>query len=189
MLTRSLFEDMVDLHWASARSDVAAGRFQRHMRLSWLARAEDVRPLTPVESNELAKLRKEFGMPPIRGWTKRSVRQRVDDIAEMWPGETDALLEHHRLAHRHSNEVLHGSPSHLNDSVVLDDLGNARIQIGPRPALVVEAVDDAHWLLLRSTRQFVSDVAPHRREGLDALVASEGPVLMPFRDGYQRART
>jgi len=180
MLTRSLFEDMVDLHWASARADVAVGR-QRHMRHTWLVRAEEARPLTTAETDELAKLRTEFGRVPVKGWTNRSVRERVDDIAAMWPDEADALREHHRLAVKHSNEVLHGSPSHLNDSVTLDEFGNARIQIGPRPALVVEAVDDAHWLLLRSTRQFVRDVAPDRRESLDALVGRDGPVLMRFR--------
>ena len=181
MLTRPLFEDMVDLHWASARADVAAERFRRYMRFSWLARAEHARPLTPQEGNELAQLRKEFGKWGSKGWTNCNVKQRVDDIAEMWPGEADILREHHRLVLKHSNEVLHGSPLHLNDSVTLDDLGNARIPIGPRPALVVDAVDDAHWLLLRSTRQFVTDVAPNRREALDALVGRDGPVLMRFR--------
>jgi len=181
MLTRSLFEDMVDLHWASACSDVVPERFQRHMRLSWLSRAEAVRPLAPAESEELARLRKEFGKYGFKGWTNRTVHERVDDIAGMWPDEGEVLREHHRLALKHSNEVLHGSPLHLNDSVTLDDLGNARIAIGPRPALVLEAIDDAHWLLLRSTRQFVSDIAPDRRNELDALIARDGPVLMRFR--------
>ena len=182
MLTRSLFEDMVDLHWLSARSDVAAGRFKRHMRHSWLSHADEARSLTPTETDELTKLRSEFGKWPVKGWTNRSVRERVDDIAEMWPDDADALREHHRLALKHSNEVLHGSPSHLNESVTLDDLGNTHISIGPRPALVLEAVDDAHWLLLRSARQFVSSVAPDMREGLDDLVRRDGPVLMRFRD-------
>jgi hypothetical protein len=102
-------------------------------------------------------------------------------VAAIRPGEADVLREYHRLALKHSNEVLHGSPLHLNDSVTLDDLGNTKIPIGPRPALVVEAVDDAHWLLLRSTRQFLSDVAPDRREALEALVGRDGPVLMRFR--------
>lgn len=181
MLTRSLFEDMLDLHWASARADVAAERFRRYMRFSWLSRAEHARPLTPPERDEVAQLRKEFGKWGATGWTNRNVKQRVEDIAEMWPGEADILREHHRLALKHSNEVLHGSPLHLNDSITLDDLGNARILIGPRPGLVVEAVDDAHWLLLRSTRQFISDVAPDRREELEALVGRDGPVLMRFR--------
>lgn len=183
MLTRPLFEDMVDLHWASARPDVAVERFRGHMRLSWLLRADAAaRPLTPAETNELATLRSEFGHWGTRGWTNRTVKQRVDDIVEMWPGETDILRQDHQLALRHSNEVLHGSPLHLNDTVTLDDLGNTRILVGPGPALVVEAVDSAYSLLLRSTRQFLSDVAPDRRDALAALVARDGPVLMQFRD-------
>ena len=103
-----------------------------------------------------ATVAQRVGKWPVKGWTNCTFRQCVDDIAEMWPGEADALREHHRLALQHFNEVPHGSPSHLNDSVTLDDLGNARVSIGPRPA------DDAHWLLLRSTRQFVNDVEPDR---------------------------
>ena len=59
------------------------------------------------------------------------MRERVDDITETWPNDAHALREHHRLVLEHSNEVLHGSPSHLNDSVTLDDLGNTHIPIGP----------------------------------------------------------
>jgi hypothetical protein len=181
MLTRSLFEDMVDLHWASARSDVAAELFRRYMRLSWLSGAEHGRPLTAAENDEVAELRAQFGLWGSRGWTNRTIRQRVDDIADMWPGEADVLQRYRQVALRHSNDVLHGNPMHLHDSVALDDLGNARIVIGPRPALVVDAAEDAHWLLLRSTRQFVSDVAPDQHEALEALIARDGPVLMQFR--------
>jgi hypothetical protein len=181
MLTRSLFEDMVDLHWVSARSDVAPKLFRRYTRLSWLCGAEHVRALTVAESDEVAELREEFGRWGSRGWTNRTIRQRVDDIADMWPGEAHVLRRYRQVVLRHSNDVLHGGPLHLNDSVALDDLDNLHIVIGPRPALVVEAVDDAHWLLLRSARQFVSDVAPDRREALEALVARDGPVLMRFR--------
>ena len=181
MLTRSLFEDMVDLHWASARSDVAAELFRRYMRLSWLSRVEHTRPLTAEESNEVLQLRAQFGPWGSKGWTNRTIKQRVDDIADMWPGEADVLRRYRQVALRHSNDVLHGNPLHLNDSVALDDLGNTRIVIGPQPALVVEAAEDAHWLLLRSTRQFLSDVAPDRRETLNTLIAVDGPVLMRFR--------
>lgn len=60
MLTRSLFEDMIDLHWASACADVAAGCFQRHMLLSWLSRAEDGREHA-VNPNRLADAHRARG--------------------------------------------------------------------------------------------------------------------------------
>ncbi len=41
--------------------------------------------LTPAETDELTMLRTEFGKRPVKGWTNRSARERVDDIARMWP--------------------------------------------------------------------------------------------------------
>jgi hypothetical protein len=91
---------MVDLHWASARSDVAAELFRRYMRLSWLSRAEHARPLTATESDEVAQLCEQFGPWGSRGWTNRTIMQRVDDIADMWPGEADVLRRYRQVVLR-----------------------------------------------------------------------------------------
>jgi hypothetical protein len=100
MLSRSLFEDMVDVHWVSLNEDLAVERLEQHDLYSRLLRADTRRafpamfdgqpPAKITVTNEQRKeLRRLFGKSGSGSWTGR---KSLDDVLECWKTEDDRQL-------------------------------------------------------------------------------------------------
>ena len=121
MLNRSLFEDMVDIHWVHLNSNLAVERLEQHDRWSRFLRAEvqrefsdwfdSQRPNPPKLGNEeKQQLRKLFGAKGEKSWTGAgTLNDRLESVLSCWT--TEALRREARFAHawvhKTNNETLH----------------------------------------------------------------------------------
>jgi hypothetical protein len=151
MLARSLFEDMVDVHWAHAHADIATERMQghlkytRHLRIQsrerhpWVFRDAEKPAADDFTEAELAEARDLWGSAGTGSWTgENRLHVRVADIAHLWTTEKDLrwLRFMHGYANKIQNEVLHpsglsiariGLPTELNDGSHEWNLGSTRV--------------------------------------------------------------
>ena len=140
MLNRSLFEDMVDVHWVVRNPERAVQRLNEHRRYSQALRLDvarvfpeyfgdslpELRP--PMEDDERGRLAGIFGKHGERSWTGLSLHARFKDIESCWPDETARRQARffHSWVHRTNNETLHpssyslgtlGGPTLINESL------------------------------------------------------------------------
>lgn len=122
MLDRSLWEDMIDLHWVSLNEDLAAERLKQHDLFSRLLRADTQRqfqekfdgkapPKIPVSNEERKELTKLFGRSGSRSWTGVSGSDRLKSVLAYWPTEEEQrdVLFWEAWVVKTANETLHPS--------------------------------------------------------------------------------
>lgn len=160
MLNRSLFEDMVDLHWIVDNPDVAIERYEQHNghAAMLLADALEKHPgFFPVDelpvhdAEDRRKLDALFGPHGHKSWTSEPLYRRVNGIEHHW-GEDDANLEHLRffrdIVHRENNQLLHVSAHSLNQVVRRSgpSEGGMALKLGPGYEYLERSFLGSFWI-------------------------------------------
>jgi Family of unknown function (DUF5677) len=121
MLNRSLFEDMVDIHWVHLNEELAVDRLEQHDKWSRFLRAEVQRSFPDwfdghraqppkLTNKEKQDLRKLFGGKGEKSWTGvPRLKDRLDSVLTCWPNADSRreLQFHHSWVHKTNNETLH----------------------------------------------------------------------------------
>ena len=124
MLNRSLYEDVLDIHWVAENPDLAPTRADEHDRLIALAEHQletkfdrTDRALSEGEEQELAKLISLYG-GPRRAFTADWHRASFDDCFDLLKGRWDdeeeaaAFFDYiYDVMQRRNNLLLHPSPT------------------------------------------------------------------------------
>lgn len=185
MLSRSLFEDMVDAHWAHGNPSRAVERIHQHDKFSRLLRIEsrkdhrwvfkDAETPPPVEytDEELAEWKELFGSKGTKSWTGVSrLDMRVHAIARQWPKDGRRQLRFmHGYANKIQNEILH--PSGLSIARVglpslLDD-GSPEWNMGSTRTLLPMALFASLWTFTHTVGLIHERYCPKATEELDEL--------------------
>ena len=150
MLNRSLFEDVLDIHWVAENPDLAPDRAEEHDRLMALAehklesdfgRAD--RPLTKAESEELDKLIDAYGGPRrayTASWHRCTFEECFALVKERWSDYEDAAgsLDYiYDVRQRRSNLLLHPSPTAFRQAFV---------RVGQGRRVLNRAGPDQRWI-------------------------------------------
>ncbi|MFN8161718.1 MAG: DUF5677 domain-containing protein [Solirubrobacterales bacterium] len=163
MLNRSLFEDMVDLHWIADNPETAIEHYDQHNRHGEMLLADALRKhpefmpageLPAVHSEERARLDKLFGQYGHRSWTTTTLYDRVESI-EHWWGQRDDVrhLQFFRdVVHRDNNQLLHVSAHSLNQMVRRSgpDAGGLALKLGPGDEYLDRALFSSFWIYAQS---------------------------------------
>jgi hypothetical protein len=190
MLSRPLFETMVDLYWI-AQDPIKAQQLAtdshrllqivipEHYNATSLRPGDRELPIDPALLADRERLSKMFGPKARQHWTKQDLRERaklVDaDVPQDTPGELEARYdEDHFLA----NLVLHGSPMTINDRLN-GTAGRLTVQLGATDQHLPNGMRHAYWAYYRIGHLLVEQFAPDR---LDLLRAD-------YRDGWPKLQT
>jgi hypothetical protein len=124
MLNRSLFEDVLDIHWVAENPDLAPERAEQHDRLMALAEHQmelkferTDRELTTEELIEFDDLVEIYGGMPRAlkaSWTRSSFEERFALVQDRWENEPEArsYLDYiYEVIQRQNNLLLHSSPT------------------------------------------------------------------------------
>lgn len=157
-LNRSLFEDLVDVHWTLLNPGRAVARLRGHLEHGELLMAErrqefpDVFDLAderlpapdPARRAELDKTYGDYGEKP---WSGLSLHARSKAIAAMWPDDEGRhqLRFFGQVAHRENNQRLHMSAEALTDRVGTTDQTSAGFRVGPSERYEDKALLGAYW--------------------------------------------
>jgi hypothetical protein len=157
MLNRSLFEDMVDVHWVTVEPELARERFGQHFSHSQMLLANaarqhpeifDPNDLPSLDETDRPKLAKIFGEFGHKSWTGLDMHHRVERIEHLWTSDNDRRILHffRRIIYRDSNQQLHPSAQALNDLVRSNTATELGFKVGPGPEGVQRALWSAYWL-------------------------------------------
>jgi hypothetical protein len=124
MLNRSLFEDVLDIHWVAANPGIAPERADQHDRLVTLAEHEietaferTDRELTEEERGEFDELIEVYGgrrRAFKASWTRSSFEERFGLVQTRWEEEPEAryYLDYiYEVIQRQNNLLLHSAPT------------------------------------------------------------------------------
>lgn len=168
MLNRSLFEDMVDMHWTEANHELAAERILQHdrwarnrklqVRRRFPELFESAEPklelLSKEETQEFRQLFARHG-----SWTGLSLSQRVDHIEERWPsGGRRDLRFFHEWVNKLNSEILHPSSvslARLTD--IREEEGVWHFSVGSTTALLPQSLHCALWCYAQTLSLFIEE--------------------------------
>ena len=168
MLTRSLFEDMVDMHLMSVEPQLAVERFQMHGEHSAMVMTDALRSQpnllidapVPVEYDpqRRSELDRLFGPYGDRGWSGRNIHRRVEAIQHLWedPDERMVLNFSRTVAHRVHNEALHVSNAALSGLIRSHDERGLHVTFGPNPERVSATALASFWTYSQALRLFLT---------------------------------
>lgn len=156
MLNRSLFEDMVDIHWVVAEPDLAVTRYQEHNEHGKMLLGDAVAKypehygditIPEFDPAERARLDGVFGPFGSKGWTTENLHDRVRAIEDQWPDEDSRRHLHfiRDIAHRENNQMLHVSAQALNAMVLERDEAGVSLRVGPSNVMLKRALYGAWW--------------------------------------------
>jgi hypothetical protein len=141
MLGRSLFEHMIDAHWAIKNPQAASRNYREYADLSRVLLAEKARqhpdvfdapPGHGASPATVKALKKRYGRFGERGWTRTNLHDRVTDVESMWPSKDGrkTLRFHYDIAVWFENQFLHPSPFSLERAFedVRDVTGGVEIE-------------------------------------------------------------
>lgn len=191
MLNRSLFEDMVDLHWIVENPDTAVERYEAHLRHGQMVLADALRAhpdfmpadeLPEFDSDEREPLDKLFGTFGHKSWTSVNLRNRVDAIEHLW-GEERArrqLRFFRDLVHRENNQLLHVSAQGLNQMVRRSGPEESGIvfKLGPADDYLDRTMFGAFWIYGQSVSVVLDHFDFTERDDFDRVF---GDLLPAFR--------
>ncbi len=157
MLNRSLFEDMVDVHWIATEPEVAEQRYREHLQHGRMLLADAVArhpehyeeielpEFDPAERQQLDSIYGPWGAKP---WSGLNLHERVKRVEHHWKDEASrqTLRLFHDIAHRENNQTLHVSSAGLNANAEVTDSGSLTVRIGPRPDMVDRALFGSFWI-------------------------------------------
>jgi Family of unknown function (DUF5677)/SEC-C motif len=156
MLNRSLFEDMIDIHWVATEPEKAEERYRDHYDHGRMLLADAVakypnyydieRPdFDPDERKRLDRLYGRWGAKP---WSGIKLHERVRLVEHHWKDEAwrETLHFFHDIAHRENNQVLHVSSAGLSANAEVSDDGDSfTLYLGPRPKGLARTLFGAFW--------------------------------------------
>jgi hypothetical protein len=165
MLNRSLFEDVLDIHWAAANPDIAAERAEEHERFMALAEhkletdhGRSERPLTESEEAELAALIAVYGGVPrafTADWHRAPFEECFDLVRDRWSEYQDTeqgLRYIYDVMQRRNNLMLHPTPTAFRQTFFVDDDGHRTLnRLGPDSRWITALRDGAggFYMVLR----------------------------------------
>jgi hypothetical protein len=159
MLARSLFEDMVDMHWIQLDPAQAIERFNDHAVLSnrrTRTKGERYQALLgpdglqlaqeELDAEQLARL-ESLQSSRSPSWTRLSLGKRVQAIQPLFKGAVEELTMFHELGNDLSNQYLHPSAQSIYNQIVRPADGPPRIDLraGPSERLVSQGLLLCAW--------------------------------------------
>jgi hypothetical protein len=156
MLTRSLFEDMVDAHWVSVQPAQALERFAQHFEHAKMLFADAARnhpeaydpdSIPSFDPSDRRKLDKIFGRYGDKSWTGVPLHDRVAAIEHLWTNEEARRTLHfvRRIVYRDSNQQLHPSAQGLRAMIRWSDQELLAMRVGPDASSIEKALWSAFW--------------------------------------------
>lgn len=138
MLDRSLFEGMVVAHWVRANPELAAERWEqhiRHNRAMWHKRFTEAGfPLPGIldlpSEGEQKELDEIFGKWSTKLWPGLAMHELVRSIEDQWD-EPDELRKTFAIVHADNVETLHTSMLALSRMVMREDDDGLQAESGP----------------------------------------------------------
>jgi hypothetical protein len=144
MLNRSLYEDVLDIHWVAENPDVAPRRADEHDRFMALAEHKleskferTERPLSEDEERELGHLIEQYGGPRAAftaDWHRASFDDCFQLVKDRWREHEEATeyLEYiYDVMQRRNNLMLHPSPTAFRQTFVVTDQRRTLNRAGP----------------------------------------------------------
>jgi hypothetical protein len=176
MLTRSLFEDMVDAHWVSLNEELAVERLEQHDLYSRLLRADTQRrfpemfegrkpPAIKVSNEQRQLLRTLFGKHGSNSWTGiQSTDARLNSVLSCWQTETDRREVQFWAAWvvKMSNETLHTSAFSIGrlGAPTVNERDNLEWRFGSTSEWLTEALHAAWWTYIQSIGLIIYRYSP-----------------------------
>jgi hypothetical protein len=197
MLSRPVFEAMVDAYWIASNPLKAQDLAVKHFRLLRLnmaefhnARGRPGDPALPIDRTDLADraaLATLFGAKARTHWTRLDLRARaraVDaDIPQDFPNELEGRYdEDNQLA----NLLIHGSPMAMNDRLV-DTPRGITVQLGPTEQHLANGLRRAYWSYYRLGWLLASRLKPDSAQATDAAYRDGWPKLQTITAGALKA--
>jgi hypothetical protein len=165
MLMRSLFEDMVDLHYICVEQEAAIDRLPKHAEHADMVMIDALKndpallagqPLPDYDPMRRTELNTLFGPVGHKGWSGLSIRKRVAKIRHMWQGdELRTLLFFLDVVNRANNQTLHMSGAALGSMIRGEDAGGLYLGFGPAPEGVARGAFGAFWIYSQSLSEIV----------------------------------
>lgn len=164
MLQRSLFEDLVDIYWASESHTVdVVDLFTAHEEHEDMLLTEamskhpeifDVSKLPTFSEARREQLDKMFGDYGDKPWSRLNIHKRVQSIERHWPeGEDrDWLNFFRRVIHRLNNSALHVTSYALSAIRRNEDDETIAFSIGPTGQAVDGALWNSSWMYTQIVR-------------------------------------
>lgn len=157
MLNRSLFEDMIDVHWIATEPEAAEQRYRDHHQHGRMLLADAVArhpehyeevELPEFDPDERRQLDDLYGRWGSKSWLGLSLHDRVKRVEHHWKDEAARQTLHffHDIAHRENNQTLHVSSAGLNANAEVSDSGSLTVRIGPRPDMLDRALFGSFWI-------------------------------------------
>lgn len=180
MLNRSLFEDMVDIHWVCTEPERALELYEQHHEHSRMLLADQVAKypdwypdleLPEFDQEERKRLDGVFGSYGTKSWTTLSLHDRVTAIEHHWENDHDreALRFFRDIPHRENNQTLHVS-AHGLGSLVLESGPDAfSVRLGPGTSMVDRSLFGSYWMF----SQIVGLMIDHFNVAIDAQERAE----------------
>jgi hypothetical protein len=195
MLTRSLFEDMVDAHWVCVEPGLARERLTQHLdhtRLLFNETAADFptifdpENLPSADPSQRPALDKIFGNFGHKSWTGLDIHRRSAAIEHLWTADASRTLFNffRRVVYRDSNQHLHLSGQALNGLVRANTGEHLSVKVGPGPESVHRALWSSWWMSMQIIGQVFNhfDFPDELRAELDAVAASGGAAFVTLSD-------
>jgi hypothetical protein len=156
MLNRSLFEDMIDVHWISIREEDAEHCYEDHLQHGRMLLADAVAKypehyaeieLPEFDAAERKALDGDYGRFGHKSWTKVNLHERVSLVEHLWTDDAGRSTLHffHDIAHRENNQTLHVSSATLGKILEFYD-GEIGLSVGPREDMVDRALFGTFWV-------------------------------------------
>lgn len=171
MLTRSLFEDMVDMHFIAVNPELAIDRLPKHHEHSDMLMTDALRahphlldgepPLAGYDEQRRLELDDLFGRYGHKGWSGPNIHDRVDAIAHRWldPTERKQLDFFLGVIHRVHNQTLHVTGASLSAVMRGADERGLHLSFGPGPEQVKETAFAAFWIYSQAIRMVLTRFA------------------------------
>jgi len=194
MLSRSLFEVMLDCYWISIKPLEAqrlATLHHYHQQLL-ITPAWNEHELLPGDPElrvtaEALKARDEttrlFGAHGQKHWTTLDMWRRILAVDQAVPqDEPGQLKARYQIGNQMANVVMHGSGTAINDRVGADQIVapgvlKTTVVVGPTTTYLTEGLRHAFWSYQRICVLVASRRAPEAVDKFDAIYARAWPKL------------
>jgi hypothetical protein len=162
MLNRSLFEDMVDVHWVTVEPGLARKRFEQHFGYSRMLLADavakhpgffDADDIPTLDQSDRPTLKDIFGEHGSSEGerNKASFRSRSSCQRMSRPVHDLVVLQFFRpIIYRDSNQQLHPTAQGLNDLVRSSSNTELALKVGPGPEGIQRALWSAYWISVQT---------------------------------------
>jgi hypothetical protein len=189
MLSRPLFEAMIDTYWIAANGLKAQDLAVKQMTLlrvsvaehynAWRLPGDPEMPVAPADLAERPGLAKLFGSRAQKHWTRLDLWSRMQAVNRNVPQERTGELEDRYHEDNHlANLLLHGSPMAMNDRLVNTARG-VTLQLGPSKQHLANGMRHAYWSYQRLGLLMIERLQPGR----------VGDLTSTYHHGWARLQT